>query len=176
MHAPPLLLALVLSLLSAPSADGFASPPSLHSAGAASRPPPSRLGAYAYASSPAAADLLRTSVGVVLARKISRSGLRRGSLSRDGAAAAFAVASLSLGTSWRNGLTLLTFYWTSSRLTRVGSKRKSALEEGVSEGGNRGAGQVLACSAIGVACALARSKCPRLCVSLLHTALTPLLH
>jgi len=174
MHAPPLLLALVLSLLSAPSADGFASPPSLHSAGAAPRPALSRL--YSFAPSPAAADLLRTSVGVVLARKISRSGLRRGSLSRDGAAAAFAVASLSLGTSWRNGLTLLTFYWTSSRLTRVGSKRKSALEEGVSEGGNRGAGQVLACSAIGVACALARSKCPRLCVSLLHTALTPLLH
>ena len=154
MHAPPLLLALVLSLLSS-QAEGFASPPSLHSTGAASaasvsRPTSSRL------SSPVAVDIVRTSVGVLLARKISRSGLRKGSLSKDGAAAAFAVASLSLGTSWRNGLTLLTFYWTSSRLTRLGSKRKQTLEEGVSEGGNRGIGQVLACSAIGVACAVAR--------------------
>ncbi|EJK55690.1 hypothetical protein THAOC_24547, partial [Thalassiosira oceanica] len=156
MQASPLLLALVITLLSAPSAEGFASPSSPQSAVSASRPTSSRLDAYGYASSPVVTDILRTSVGLVLARKISRSGLRKGSLSKDGAAAAFAVASLSLGTSWRNGLTLLTFYWTSSRLTRVGSKRKRTLEEGVSEGGNRGAGQVLACSAIGVACALAR--------------------
>jgi uncharacterized membrane protein len=41
-------------------------------------------------------------------------------------------------------------------LTRLGSKIKSKFEEGVTEGGERGAGQVLACSLIGVICACIR--------------------
>jgi uncharacterized protein (TIGR00297 family) len=69
---------------------------------------------------------------------------------------AFLVASLSLATSSRNGLTLLAFYWTSSKLTRVGSKIKGKLEEGHTEGGERGASQVFACSLIAVICACLR--------------------
>ncbi len=103
-----------------------------------------------------AADIIRTTVGIVLARRISKSGLRKRSLSNSGALSAFIVASLSLATSWRNGITLLAFYWTSSKLTRLGSKIKSNFEEGVTEGGERGAGQVLACSLIGVVCACIR--------------------
>jgi uncharacterized protein (TIGR00297 family) len=83
-------------------------------------------------------------------------GLRKRSLSESGARSAFVVASLSLATSWRNGITLLAFYWTSSKLTRFGSKIKGKLEEGVTEGGERGARQVFACSLIGVILACIR--------------------
>jgi len=90
------------------------------------------------------------------ARRISNSGLKKKSLNTEGAFAAFIVASLSLATSWRNGITLLSFYWTSSKLTRVGSKIKGKLEEGVTEGGERGSSQVFACSLIAVICACVR--------------------
>ena len=93
---------------------------------------------------------------VIAARRISNSGLKKKSLNKEGAFAAFIVASLSLATSWRNGITLLSFYWTSSKLTRVGSKIKGKLEEGVTEGGERGSSQVFACSLIAVLCACVR--------------------
>ena len=102
------------------------------------------------------ADVIRTSIGIILARKISNSGYKKKSLNKSGALSAFLVASLSLATSWRNGLTLLTFYWTSSKLTRVGTKTKGKLEEGVTEGGERDASQVLACSLIAIICACLR--------------------
>jgi uncharacterized protein (TIGR00297 family) len=101
-------------------------------------------------------DIIRTCLGVTLAHRISKSGLKKGSLSKSGALSAFIVASLSLATSWRNGITLLSFYLTSSKLTRVGVKIKGKLEEGVTEGGERGASQVFACSLIGVICACIR--------------------
>lgn len=109
----------------------------------------------ALATAPAA-DIARTAAGILLARRISNSGLRKRSLSKSGALSAFVVASLSLATSWRNGITLLAFYWTSSKLTRLGAKIKSNYEEGVTEGGERGASQVFACSLIGVICACIR--------------------
>lgn len=103
-----------------------------------------------------ATDIVRTCLGVILAHRISNSGLQKRSLAKSGALSAFIVASLSLATSWRNGITLLSFYWTSSKLTRVGSKIKGKLEEGATEGGERGASQVFACSLIGVICACIR--------------------
>jgi len=103
-----------------------------------------------------AEDIVRTCVGFVLASRISAGGLRKRSLSVSGARSAFVVASLSLATSWRNGITLLAFYWTSSELTRFGSRIKGTLEEGVTEGGERGASQVFACSLIGVILACTR--------------------
>lgn len=103
-----------------------------------------------------AEDICRTCVGFVLARRISARGLRNRSLSKSGARSAFVVAALSLATSWRNGITLLAFYWTSSKLTRFGSKIKGKLEEGVTEGGERGASQVFACSLFGVILACIR--------------------
>ena len=106
--------------------------------------------------SPVTTDILRTVTGLILAKRISASGLRKRSLNPSGAISAFIVASLSLSTSWRNGITLLTFYWTSSKLTRVGSKIKGKLEEGATEGGERGTSQVLACSLIAVICGCIR--------------------
>ena len=103
-----------------------------------------------------AIDISRTIIGIFLAQRISNSGYNKQSLSKSGAISAFLVASFSLATSFRNGITLLSFYWTSSKLTRVGSKIKGKLEEGHTEGGERGASQVLACSLIAVLCACLR--------------------
>lgn len=101
-------------------------------------------------------DIIRTTVGILLAQKISSSGYKKRSLHQSGAISAFIVASLSLACSIRSGVTLLAFYWTSSKLTRIGTTTKEKLEEGVTEGGERDAMQVFACSAIGVFCACLR--------------------
>jgi len=102
-------------------------------------------------------DLLRTALGAILAAKVSWSGLtKKQSLRVSGAMAAFGVATLSLACSIRSGATLLFFYASSSKLTRMGSARKQTLEEGYKVGGKRGASQVLACSLIGVMAAMAR--------------------
>ena len=95
---------------------------------------------------------MAAAVAVLLARR----GVKRGSLSSSGAAAALVVGLLSMASSYRFGATLLLFYFTSSKLTKFGSARKQQLEEGVEEGeGKRSHVQVLSCSAVGVALALA---------------------
>jgi uncharacterized protein (TIGR00297 family) len=94
-----------------------------------------------------------------VAAKVSLSGLSKKSLRTSGAISAFAVATLSLACSIRSGATLLFFYSTSSKLTRIGSSKKQTLEEGYKVGGKRGASQVLACSLIGVVVAIARRIC-----------------
>ena len=61
-----------------------------------------------------------------------------------GAVAALAVGSIHMACGLRFGLTLILFYLTSSRLTKVGSKAKAALEEQYQEGGRRTAAQARA--------------------------------
>lgn len=108
-------------------------------------------------SSSAIVDQLgRGALGVAVAYKLSSDGLKKGSLSRSGSVAAFLVAVATFGCSFRCGATLVAFYWTSSRLTRVGASVKATLEEDASEGGNRGATQVLSCSLVAVLVAVAR--------------------
>ena len=102
-------------------------------------------------------DILRTAFGAALAAKVSLSGLnKKKSLRKSGAIAAFIVATLSLGCSIRSGATLLGFYWTSSKLTRLGSSKKQSLQEEYEVDGQRGAEQVLACSLIAIIAAVAR--------------------
>ena len=102
-------------------------------------------------------QLGRTTLGTAVAYKVAKGGLKRGSLNRDGAVAAFTVAALAFSCSFRSGITLLCFYKTGSMLTKYGAAVKQKLEDDYVAGeGQRGAGQVLACSAIAVACALMR--------------------
>ena len=102
-------------------------------------------------------QLGRTTLGTAIAYKIAKGGHKRGSLIRDGAVAAFTVAALAFSCSFRSGITLLCFYKTGSMLTKYGAAVKQKLEEDYVAGeGQRGAGQVLACSAIAVACAIMR--------------------
>lgn len=106
--------------------------------------------------SPLVQQLCRTALGTAIAQKISTDGLKRGSLSPSGSAAAFAVAAVAFSCSFRSGLTLLAFYKSGSALTKVGAKVKAKVEEGYAAEGQRGSRQVLACSLIAVVCALLR--------------------
>ena len=101
-------------------------------------------------------QLGRTTIGSALAYKVSNSGYAKGSLTREGAAAAFAVASLACSCSARTGATLLCFYKTGSILTKFGAARKCKLEADYAAEGQRGADQVLACSLIAVVLAVLR--------------------
>ena len=94
---------------------------------------------------------LRFVIGLLVAAILARHGLRKRSLAPSGAAAAFAVGFGSVSCGYRFGVALLLFYFTSSKLTKVGKARKEAAEEGVGSGeGERNYVQVLSCSLVGV--------------------------
>jgi uncharacterized protein (TIGR00297 family) len=92
-------------------------------------------------------------------------GYRKHTLSWSGALAAAVVGTVHMACGVRFGLTLIWFYLSSSKLTRVGAARKAALLGGGdvaakhAAGGRRGAAQVLANSLGGcVAATLASSS------------------
>ena len=116
----------------------------------------SPLAASSTVSMSLVAQIGRSSIGTAIAYKVASGGYKKGSLNRDGAVAAFAVAALSFSCSMRSGATLLCFYKTGSMLTKYGAATKRKLEADYTSEGQRGARQVLACSAIAVVCALLR--------------------
>ena len=76
-------------------------------------------------------------------------GLKKKSLSKTGAVAAFAVGTLSVATGLR-GFVLLFFYFIGSAATKHEKARKEARDATAAEGSQRGPAQVLACSALAV--------------------------
>ena len=126
------------ALASASAAAFFGSPP---------LPPPP--------APPTAAYARQWLYALALASLMFWRGRRKGSLSRDGAAAAFAVGLVSCAASVRLGLTLIAFFVTASRLTKVGAARKRELEDGHTEGGNRNWVQVAANGGLGTLLAAA---------------------
>lgn len=93
--------------------------------------------------------------GLVAGALLAYRGQRKKSLSKSGAVAGFVVAVLSWGSGPDFGLTLLFFYQTGSWLTKFGAKRKMALDANNTECGERGALQVLSCSAVATVLAVA---------------------
>nr|BAJ99240.1 predicted protein [Hordeum vulgare subsp. vulgare] len=91
---------------------------------------------------------VRSALGAALAFLIASGAVRRRSLDASGGAAGFAVMALHLACGYRYGALLLAFFFTSSKVTKIGEDRKRRVEEDFKEGGQRNWIQVLANSAI----------------------------
>ena len=88
-------------------------------------------------------------LGLLLALIIAFLAYHAHSLSRSGAYAAILVGTLIFGLGgWQWAVILLTFFISSSALTRLFGKRKAALNEKFGKGGQRDAAQVLANGAV----------------------------
>ena len=85
----------------------------------------------------------------LLAIALSVRGYRKGSLSKSGAVLALIVGFVSCAASVRFGLTLITFFLGSSKVTRIGAARKQKIEDGHQIGGNRNWVQVAANGGLG---------------------------
>ncbi|GBG28234.1 Transmembrane protein 19 [Hondaea fermentalgiana] len=88
----------------------------------------------------------RVGGSLAFAGLVAYRGLRKRSLNVQGASAAIVVASASMASLPRSGISLLAFYLSGSKLTKVAAEKKALLDDEYREGGQRGAGQVLACS------------------------------
>jgi uncharacterized membrane protein len=87
---------------------------------------------------------MHIALAILLNLALAYHGLRKKSLSKSGALAACAVGMLTFTHPWfLFSMGLLTFYLTSSRLTKVGAEKKKKIEESYVEGGQRTAIQVL---------------------------------
>jgi len=87
---------------------------------------------------------MKLAAGFFIALMIAFAAFRARSLSRSGAIAAVVVGTVIFGVGgWPWAILLLTFFVTSTVLTRTFKQRKSGLSEKFSKGGQRDAGQVL---------------------------------
>ncbi|KAH7880536.1 integral membrane protein DUF92-domain-containing protein [Lentinula edodes] len=95
-------------------------------------------------------------IPLLFATLLSAHGLRKKSLSPGGAATAFIVGLLMMAGGVKVfGVSLIVFYLTGSRATKLGKQRKAQLEDGYHEAGYRSGWQVLSNSfAAFVACVL----------------------
>jgi uncharacterized protein (TIGR00297 family) len=101
------------------------------------------------------APILRIIVAVALSVLLSLHGYSKKSLDLSGAVAAFFVGVISLGSSYRFGILLLLFYYSSSKLTKLKEDIKAKLEDEYLAGGQRSFVQVFASSLFAViVCAL----------------------
>jgi uncharacterized protein (TIGR00297 family) len=90
-------------------------------------------------------SILQLVLGFVCAAGIAFAAYRARSLSRSGAWGALLEGTIIFGLGgWRWAVLLLTFFISSSALTRMFAKRKTALNEKFDKGGQRDIGQVLA--------------------------------
>lgn len=91
----------------------------------------------------------RLLLAAILAAVMSAYGYRKRSLNPSGAAFALVVGFVSCGASVTFGLTLIAFFIGSSRVTKIGAKKKAKIEDGHQVGGNRNWVQVLANGGVG---------------------------
>ena len=93
--------------------------------------------------------VLQFILGLIFAALIAYAAYRAHSLSKSGAWGAFLEGTIIFGLGgWKWAVLLLTFFISSSLLTRLFKKRKASLDEKFDKGGTRDIGQVLANGAI----------------------------
>lgn len=80
---------------------------------------------------------IQPSVAVLIAFVIAIKSYRRKSLDVTGAVAGFLVMTLHFAISYRFGAILLVFFFTSSKLTKVGEDKKRRFDAEFKEGGQR---------------------------------------
>jgi uncharacterized protein (TIGR00297 family) len=98
--------------------------------------------------------VIRLILALVIALALARHGLKRNSLNTSGAIAAILVGFISFAVSYRFGLILILFYYSSSKFTKLSETTKAKLEDGYKAGGQRNYIQVFANSVIATAFAL----------------------
>lgn len=99
--------------------------------------------------------LLRLILALLLAFSLAIHGLKRKSLSTSGCVAAVFVGFITFATSYRFGIILICFYYSSSKLTKLKEDIKAQLEDDYQVGGQRDWIQVFSCSILAVgACSL----------------------
>eukprot|EP01132_Coremiostelium_polycephalum_P008396 gene8396-10312_t len=79
----------------------------------------------------------RLPLSIIISTIFAIHGYRKGSLSLSGAISAWIVGVISCSSNWMFGITLLSFYLSSSKLTKYKSSIKKQLEDNHKEGGNR---------------------------------------
>ncbi|XP_020080693.1 protein PGR-like isoform X2 [Ananas comosus] len=92
--------------------------------------------------------LIRSVAAVALSAAIAARAYKRLSLDLSGAILGFLVMAIHIAAGYRFGALLLVFFFTSSKLTKIGQEKKRLLGEDFKEGGQRNWVQVLANSAI----------------------------
>ncbi|XP_064950051.1 protein PGR-like [Musa acuminata AAA Group] len=88
--------------------------------------------------------LVRSAVAVVLSLGIAARAYLHRSLDRSGAIAGFLVTAIHIAAGYRFAALLLVFFFTSSKLTKMGEEKKRSIDEDFKEGGQRNWIQVLA--------------------------------
>jgi uncharacterized protein (TIGR00297 family) len=97
--------------------------------------------------------IIATSLGTTISTLAVARGLKKRTLSKSGAASAWCVGVLLVGSGLR-GFVLLMFYQIASWATKYKKEWKEAHDATAAEGSVRGASQVLACSALAVVLSL----------------------
>lgn len=86
--------------------------------------------------------LVRVALAAAVATALAKRGVKKKTLSVAGSRAAFFVGFVSLALSFRFGLTLIAFYYSSSRLTKWRGEEKKKLEADFEKESQRGVAQV----------------------------------
>uniref|UniRef100_A0A2P2JNE4 Protein PGR n=1 Tax=Rhizophora mucronata TaxID=61149 RepID=A0A2P2JNE4_RHIMU len=94
-------------------------------------------------------------IAVLIASLVSVGAYRRKSLDLSGALAGFIVMTIHFAVNYRFGVILLAFFFTSSKLTKIGEEKKRRVDADFKEGGQRNWMQVIYNSGIATVLALA---------------------
>ncbi|CAK9172272.1 unnamed protein product [Ilex paraguariensis] len=93
-------------------------------------------------------SLVQPFVAVLISSAIAIRGYRRKSLNLSGAFLGFIVMTIHIAVNYRFGAMLLAFFFTSSKLTKVGEEKKRKVDADFKEGGQRNWIQVISNSGI----------------------------